>query len=230
MTYVWIVAIILLLFFWNEGFTQVSGFTGVDSLDVDETEFQKERGKIKNEVFSLDYEIDDLLPDNKVCGYQTTSDGQGSFLILHEKPTDLSRYYEAPIHLPSDLKDNPTQELDRYWEPPFSFDSKETLSDLLSEGKDIQNLSYTCYSQLSDIKDNFRIIRPDQLTRRINMTKDIPCTEPSLPWLEDPSFKDKRLRPYCKSQREPCELCGKFSDDKIYQGDIGGPNRVPAHT
>jgi len=110
-----------------------------------------------------------------------------------------------------------------------------------SIGQDADPKFKPCLRSQAHLQDNFKVVRPDQSPRRTDtdndtkvkanesssLTEDLPCTEPSLPWVQDPHLQDGLNRPYCQKQDVPCATCGTFRGPPMYEGSIYGPNRFP---
>ena len=89
--------------------------------------------------------------------------------------------------------------------------------------------------------DNWTVARPDlniystsKDSTETPLTGAIPPSEPLMPWLQDPSLKDKSARSYLREQEIPCQSCGKLlsphDKSSIYPGTYDGPNKYKGFT
>ena len=99
-------------------------------------------------------------------------------------------------------------------------------------GQDADPDFKACVKTDASPTDNYKVVRPDRdmgegdhAKTRDSLTEDLPCTEPSLPWVQDPHLQDDLNRPYCQKQDVPCATCGTFRGAPNKR--LGGPNRVP---
>jgi len=177
-----------------------------------------------------------LQENNNKCKFQVTDQGP---IDVRGDGVDFDHYYDPPL-VDSTNKDikgygesessrllkkfksrHPSHSSDRvsymnYYQNPIGEDVSATQREQNREVDPCDGSTYAPYLE------NSRVIP-------LTGSKDIPCSEPLLPWLQDGQSGDDRH--YCKKQSEPCKNCGVLQDGDIYRGEEGGaidgPNRVP---
>ena len=176
-----------------------------------------------------------LRQDNNKCKYQFTENGP---IYVHEDDKiDLDHYYDPPLmkSADKDIREYGESESRRllnlykhslshpnivsgfnYYLDPVG----EDVSDI--QRKKNQEVNPCDGSIYPPALENSRVI-PQLVTK--GKSKEIPCSEPLLPWLQGRQIGDDRH--YCKEQEVPCKKCGILQDTDIYHAVIDGPNRVP---
>ena len=174
-----------------------------------------------------------LKSDNNKCNYKSTEQGP---IYVHEDTVDLDHYYTPPLDgsTNKDIKAYDESEASRLLQKYKLRHSSDKVSDFNYYqnpiGDDVKVSAKhseinPCSESTHPVLDNVRVIP----LKDKDPDKDIPCSEPLLPWLQDGQIGDDRR--YCKKQSKPCENCGILHDtDQIYHdpSPIDGPNRVPA--
>jgi hypothetical protein len=180
-----------------------------------------------------------LRSNNNKCKYQFTENGP---IYVHEDGQgDLDNYYDPPLMESSDtdIREYGESESNRllnkykhslshpnivsgfnYYLDPVG----EDVSDI--QRKKNQEVNPCDGSIYPPALENSRVI-PQLVTKGKSKekSKEIPCSEPLLPWLQGQQIGDDRH--YCKEQEVPCKKCGILQDTDIYHATIDGPNRVP---
>jgi len=185
-----------------------------------------------------------LQHNNKKCNYELTNSGP---TYVHGDGVDQDHYYAAPLmkSINNDITEYDKSKLGEvldHYEKKDKYFRKYKSSHRGNQVSEMTDFDYSHNPVGEDVSDKQRATNQEvdpcngpnppvfENSRVIPVAheKDIPCSEPLMPWLQDGQLGDDRH--YCKKQETPCKKCGVLQEGKIYYGekdsDFDGPNRV----